>query len=121
MFIPPLARLFVDVDGTLLFWPGDELGDVPRPGQRGHGQAPAVNIELVDALVAWRGETPLSKLFVWSANGAEHARWAARVCGLQDLADGYLDKPQKGDGVIDDKPEWHRRFARLTPGGEFPR
>ena len=121
MFIPPLARLFVDVDGTLLFWPGDKPGDVPAPGEPAYGREPKLNAELVDALMTWRGDNPRSKLFVWSANGADHARWAARFCGLHDRVDGYLDKPQKGDGVIDDKPEWHKRFARLTPNGEFLR
>lgn len=100
--------LYVDVDGTLLRWPGLKPGRVPRPGEPGHGARPTVNAELVAALKEWHraGRT----LVVWSHGGAEHARMAANLCGLSPAA--CLPKPR---AAIDDAPDRVAQFDVLRP------
>ena len=89
--------VFVDVDGTLLLWPGERPGRVPRPGEPGHGQPPAINRGLVDALKAWHGDGRV--LVIWSRGGIDHCRMAAQLCCLKP--DACVPKP---DAAIDDGP-----------------
>ena len=93
--------IFCDVDGTLLFWPCEDPGRIPREGEPGYGQPPTVNVELVAALR--RAVADGAALVIWSHNGAEHARSAAQRCGIDHLADAILAKPRV---MIDDEFRW---------------
>lgn len=100
--------VYVDVDGTLLLWPGRSPGAVPRPAEAGHGEPPAVNEPLVDVVKKWHrdGRTPV----VWSQGGAKHARMAADLCGLAPGA--CLRKPA---AVVDDHLTWFVPGAKRYP------
>lgn len=95
--------IYVDVDGTLVFWPGPDPGEAPIPWHPSLAPSsrhpwPAINQPLVDRLNAWY--RPHSRcLVVWSRAGALHARQVAQYCGL--TAHAYLPKPRM---AIDDKP-----------------
>lgn len=107
--------IYVDVDGTMVFWPGADPGEAPIPWTPELNNWPAINIPLVDALKAWRGKGGRC-LVIWSRAGARHARQMAQFCGLS--ADAYLPKPRM---AIDDKPHTveagHAKgFEVLAPG-----
>ena len=99
--------IYVDVDGCLIFWPGD------KPGVRNEGK-PLVNIELVEHLQIWRKETVESdaQLVVWSANGKEHAEMAVKLAGIEDIVDVCLTKPTT---LIDDNHGWIDSRKKVKP------
>lgn len=72
--------LFVDVDGTLLMWPGGKPGRVPRAGEPGHGQTPDINRAMLEIIVQEldRG----NEVVIWSTGGTDHAKMAAKLCEL---------------------------------------
>lgn len=96
MSLDRFGAIYVDVDGTLLIWPG-EAGRVPRPGEPHHGGPPAINVPLVEQLKAWHRAG--RALVFWSRNGTKHCQMAARLTGLKPLA--CLPKP---NAAIDDGP-----------------
>lgn len=89
MSLPASNVIYVDVDGTLLFWPG-KPGRQPGPGEAGFGELPKINKPLADCLRSWhkKGRT----LVVWSRGGPEHCKLAAKLCGLNP--DACLYKPE---------------------------
>lgn len=90
--------IYCDVDGTLLFWPGEDPGCPPMDADDPLlGQAPVINQPLVDALKAWHAKGNV--LVVWSRAGGAHARKAAEMCGLSP--DACLPKPRI---AFDDRP-----------------
>lgn len=103
------AALYVDVDGTLLLWPGDRPGRVPRRGEPHYGEPPAVNTSLVTELKRWH--QPPRTLVIWSHGGAAHAAMAANLCGLSPAA--CLPKPSC---AIDDASEKRlKQFGVVKP------
>jgi len=72
--------IFVDVDGTLLFWPGKNPGGPPRNGEEGYGKEPEVNVGLVEHIREKIKEGVT--VVVWITGGPEHAKMAVRLCGL---------------------------------------
>ena len=96
--------LYVDVDGTLVFWPGGKPGRVPRKGEPHHGELPARNVALIAALQAWwRRER---QLVVWTAGGQRHAKWAVDYCGIASITTAALAKPSI---IVDDGFKWMQR------------
>lgn len=89
--------IYVDVDGTIVFWPDPSPGRAMMPGDPRIG-GPRINQPMVDALKRFYvpGKTCL---VIWSRGGAVHAKKMAEFCGLS--ADAYLPKPRL---VVDDKP-----------------
>ena len=86
----------VDVDGTLILWPG-KAGRVPRDGQgRMVYDIYTVNHALVKALKRWRERTS-GQIVIWTWGGKEHAERAAKWCGIDHAV--CIGKP---DYVIDD-------------------
>jgi hypothetical protein len=88
--------VYVDVDGTLVFWRGcTDPGD-PYTGVEGE-RYPEINQPLVDRLKRFHvpGQTCL---VVWSRTGGAHAKRIADLCGLNP--DACLPKPRL---CIDDK------------------
>ena len=77
--------IYVDVDGTLLLWPGK----VPPRNSHDYRNAP-VNKPLVLAIKEWhRGR---NVLVLWSRGGKEHCEFAAKRCGLKP--DACIPKPR---------------------------
>jgi len=89
--------IYVDIDGTLLFWPGKSKGTPPKKNEEGYGLKPEVNRPLVAALKAWHKDKRF--LAFWSRGGAEHCRNTAKLCGLSP--DACLPKPY---ACFDDAP-----------------
>ncbi|HWF18761.1 MAG TPA: HAD hydrolase family protein [Verrucomicrobiae bacterium] len=75
------ANIFVDVDLTLVDANGKVLS----------GAAEALS----------KMKAKGCHLFLWSTNGAEYARKVAAVCGLSEMFEGCVAKP---DIIIDDMP-----------------
>lgn len=92
-----LNPLYVDVDGTILFWPA------PNQGHHQSGTEPVVNEDLMIVLKHYKQSRPNSKLIAWSANGEEYARRWLTYCGIVDVFDLVLGKPQ---GFVDDTFDW---------------
>lgn len=92
-----MSAVFVDVDGTLLLWPGDKPGRPPRPGDTGHGEEPTVN----EAVVARVRELHAQgyQIVLWSSGGAFHAQDASRRCDIRPLVHAHVAKPSV---IIDD-------------------
>lgn len=88
--------VYVDVDGTLLFWP-TKPGRVPRSGETGFGRPPELNAPLVEQLRRWHHGNRF--LAFWSRGGRKHCEMAARLTGLKP--DACLPKPEV---AIDDGP-----------------
>ncbi len=88
--------VYVDVDGTLVFWPGNRPGRYPRKGESGHGEDPAINTKLVERLKASDAD-----IVIWSRGGKTHAEWAAKFCDIDAVA--CLSKP---DLMVDDGRRW---------------
>ena len=89
--------VYVDVDGTLLLWPGT------TPGFRNEYE-PIVNVALVKALQAWHRVDPTRTLVVWSANGASHAVYATMKANISNIVTVHLTKPQV---FVDDSMQWY--------------
>jgi len=98
------AFLYVDVDGTLLKWPG------PTPGLRNDG-TPEINKDLIKQLRKWKERTN-GYIIVWSGNGKTHADWAVDFMGIEDLPDFVLGKPNI---FIDDTYEWIDTRPKYNP------
>ncbi len=96
-----IETIYLDVDGTLIQWPGC-VGD---------GE-PWANRTLIARLRAWLDEGD-RRLFVWSYGGVAHARKAVEFCGIADIVSGCMGKPTV---IIDDDLTWFdRRVARHYP------
>jgi len=109
--LPAVNSLFVDVDGTLLLWPG-KPGRVPRHGEPHYGEPPTINSPLVDALYAWKAVSPGRFLAVWTRGGAEHARMAVALCAINAIVDVCILKP---DAFVDDAPTLVKRLIVISP------
>lgn len=81
-------HVFCDVDGTLLLWP-------TVPGSPQPGETPTVNVELVEALRAWKRESG-GTIVLWSRGGTAHADMARALCAIEAVC---IAKP---DLMIDD-------------------
>ncbi len=88
--------IYVDVDGTLVFWPGNRPGRYPRKGESGYGEDPAINAKLVERLNASDAD-----IVIWSRSGKAHAEWAAKYCNINAIA--CLSKPNL---MVDDSMKW---------------
>lgn len=110
--LPDVDSLAVDVDGTLLLWPGDKPGHVPRPGEPGFGLSPVVNVGLVRAIKEWKQKDPRRYLMVWTRGGVDHARDAVVRCDLIREADVCCLKPRS---FVDDNETLVTRFAVIDP------
>lgn len=97
--------IFVDVDGTLILWSEN------RPGKAFSG-VPKMNMRLIRWLIEWRRKNPEGNIYVWSTSGAIHAEWAVEFCGLEELIDGAMAKP---DLIVDDSFTWLKKRARMHP------
>ena len=115
MIIQPRTNvIYVDVDGTLLIWPG------PKPGQsQAHrGVIPPVNEKLITALYAWKlrrasgGLKNETMLVVWSRGSMSHIKWAVTLCDIWDIVDLVTRKP---DMVVDDGFNWWDRRTEKVP------
>ena len=100
--------VYVDVDGTLLIWPGPRPGRVPRKGELEFGLPPAVNTKLVKRL-----RDSGAQIIIWSRGGEAHAEYAARFCGLDDIVTACLTKP---DLIVDDGQLEQKRLPTLFVG-----
>lgn len=106
--------IYVDVDGTIVYWPEPSPGEAPMPGHPRFGEWPEINWPMVDALKKFY-QPGKTCLVIWSRAGAAHAKKMAEYCGLS--ADAYLPKPRL---AVDDKP-WTvtaddtRGFAVVLP------
>jgi cation transport ATPase len=88
--------IYIDVDGTL---------------ERSLLGFKTSNESMVDAIRRLHGEG--MTIYIWSADGAEKAREAARRAGIESLCADFLPKPNL---LVDDKPpsRW-KDFKRLKP------
>lgn len=97
-----MPRLFVDVDDTLILWPGlgsllDEE-DWPKP-----------NFDVIEFVERWDRANPDGKVIVWSLGGADYARkWAYTLLPghYEDAYDKHPKPHLNGDLYIDDDPPW---------------
>jgi hypothetical protein len=93
----------VDVDGTLLLWPGE------TPGIK-NDNPPEINWPVVFLLRNFREDYPDAFIAVWSANGLKHAEYATAICGLEETVTCCLPKPVL---FIDDAFGWFTRHRKL--------
>jgi len=103
-----IESLFVDVDGTLVFWegkPGRVFRGVPREDLHKHCR---VNEELVEALKRWSNEDNF--LVVWTTGGKAHADWAVKLTGLEGFVNMVCGKPH---ALIDDGTTHWDRHLRI--------
>lgn len=123
--------LFVDVDDTLILWPGRAQVLPTRPVSV--ADTPPINHELVAKLRAWHDSPNHSatyhghrlvgrQLVVWSTGGAVHARRAVNLCGLDDIVDVCLPKPRlKARAVaIDNSHKWFLQDSLTIHPDELP-
>jgi len=92
--------LYVDVDGTLLTWPGGVGSGTPKP-----------NEQTVAYIRGWLAQSR-ARVYIWSFGGAEHAHNAARFCGIENLVSGYIGKPTE---ILDDDPNIKTRINHRMP------
>ena len=108
--IPPKIHcVYVDVDGTLLIWPG------PKPGSAQKDVTPPVNEKLIEALRRWKNYRRVAGLepgflVVWSRGSQAHIDWAIALCRIDDIVDAAVRKP---DMAIDDALDM-RWFTKRT-------
>ena len=101
--------VYVDVDGTLLIWPG------PKPGSAQKGVTPPVNEKLIDGLYFWKLSRIAARLepgwlVVWSRGSQAHIDWAVDLCDIRSIVDVAIRKP---DMAIDDALDM-RWFTKRT-------
>ena len=104
--------VYVDVDLTLINWPDDRPVLPTDTVEAMRAAGATVNQPLVDELSSWRVSSPDRELVVWSANGAAHARAAAKLAGIEDFTEACLTKPQV---FVDDNPQWVAKRTWLSP------
>lgn len=108
---PKKTPVYVDVDGTLILWPGDNPGRLPRkPTELGFGVAPIVNYDLLLKLRKLY-KTGKYEIYVWSWGGAEHARNMVKLARIEDIVSGCLTKPFI---VFDDNWDWINAMKKIT-------
>jgi hypothetical protein len=103
--ISKYSVIYVDIDGTLLIWPGQKSGRPPRRNEELYGVPPSVNEKLANALREWHKSG--KSLVLWSRGGADHCRKAAKMCRLEP--DACLPKPY---ATFDDAPNTVTRNER---------
>ncbi len=94
----------IDVDGTLLLWPGG------NDHVRERDVIPTVRKsvkERIEYLYSRR-----HTVILWSANGKEHAEWAAKFANIEDSVSLCCAKPI---AFIDDHYMWLDRITRIDP------
>ena len=99
-----MARLFVDVDGTLVKWgKGDNLiNQHEKPWEFNH--------HVIDYVGEWRAANPTGVIVVWSGGGVKYAAtWARRAFDYDRFypiawAAKGLIMPAADDLFIDDSP-----------------
>lgn len=101
-----IEALFVDVDGTLVFWEGKPGRMVRGVPQEHLHQFCTINQKLIEALKHWKDSSKF--LAVWSMGGKEHADWAVLLTGLESIVDATLPKPC---AIVDDGTRrWNRHL-----------
>jgi hypothetical protein len=96
------TTVFSDIDGCLILWPG------PKPGSSRYYRAskekeiPKPNAKIVEYLKSKKKEG--FTIVLWSIGGAEHCRWAAKLCGIENIVDYCLAKPII---MVDDHHKWY--------------
>lgn len=94
-------RLFIDVDGTLMLY--------------GQGGTQHPNLPLIEAVKAFRRLHPLLSVIVWSAQGVEHAREAARFIPHARVRTKATSSLRAGDIAVDDRIFTPRQGKRVSP------
>lgn len=100
--------IYVDVDGTLIFWPQ------PNPGAQQPNCVPKVNHKLVTILREWKALDRHNVLIVWSAGGADHVSYAVKLAEIEDIVDYKLSKPEV---FIDDQYGWYEKRLKIRVVG----
>lgn len=106
--------VYVDVDGTLLFWPTSLGGPTPQELRNARdkcaglphtpGMLPRVNTRLVGELHRWyvtrvsKGGSPV--IVIWSMGGRQHALMAVTFCDFP--AAMHIRCLPKPDCIVDD-------------------
>ncbi len=96
------TTIYTDVDGCLIFWPGPKKGSTRY--SRRTGELPVPNNKIVSYLR--QKYTEGFTIILWSMGGAEHCKWAAKLCGMEDIVSKYLVKPGT---LVDDNHKWYFR------------
>jgi hypothetical protein len=103
-----LAKLFIDVDDTLVLYL-DQI-DGPHPLGLWNGLEFRVNTPLIEAVREWMVRNSNGQVIVWSGGGADYAKEAADrfVPGLAtwcfNKGGQNLQLPAEGDTLVDDSP-----------------
>ena len=103
-----MARLFIDVDDTLVLYTERKAGPNPLGLERDMNFR--VNAELVDAIKIWRRHNIDGQVVVWSGGGEAYARSAGDRF-IPGVATWYFTKggknltlPNHDDLLVDDSP-----------------
>ncbi len=99
----------INVDGTLIFWQGENPGRVPRKGELGYGELPTINKKLIEEIKFFKRAG--SEIVIWSGGGKKHAEWACEFTGITKYVDFICSKPYL---LIDDKFKWLDRVETET-------
>ena len=91
--------VYCDIDGTLIIWPGGKGGSTKIAKRE--KLSPKINNIVVDILKSEKSKG--STIILWSAGGKEHCKWSAEFCGITNIVDVYLRKPNI---FIDDNHKW---------------
>ena len=102
---PEKHPIYVDVDGTLILWPGGLPGRMPRPTKDGvdpgFGEDPVSNGPVIKRLREMYDNG--YEIFVWSRGGRDHAVTVVKFIGIEDIVSQCLPKPLS---MIDDDWLW---------------
>lgn len=93
-------------------WPGGKAGSTRIAKPR--GLSPDINTVVVDLLKSEKQKG--STIVLWSIGGTAHCKWAAEFCGIKDIVDIYLRKPNI---FIDDNHKWFvsKKRTHINPDG----
>ena len=94
--------VFVDIDGTLLRWPGNILGS----------GMPQLDLELLARLDALRAVG--IQVVLWTGQGKQYADYVVDRFNIREHFDAVLAKPHV---ILDDAPDWFNGTHYLTIGG----
>lgn len=99
-----MKTIFIDVDGTLVFWPGKD------PGVKTSTTTPEINTKLIEKIIEWKKQG--NDIIVWSAAGKVHAKWVVGYVGIEKYVDYISAKPNI---YVDDNFRWCDRIERIDP------